>query len=207
MTSMILGAGGFTGEVQSQAAIEEIVVIAQKREQRLEDVGLAVSVFSGARIRELGFTQSVELAAMTPGVSRSGSSCEQTAQFSIRGVTQKFDGFLNVSYGSYNLVRVEGAVGGSVTKDVSGRISVLYNHHDTIIDNTIPAGLPEGFSGSEFGQTEIWNDDQWAARGQLLLDINDRADLLVSAYTATQQPSVGNWQHLPTTAVSNEDGT
>jgi len=45
-----------------QNVIEEIVVTAQKREQNMQDVGIAVSSFSNADIRELGMLRPEDLA-------------------------------------------------------------------------------------------------------------------------------------------------
>lgn len=68
--------------------LEEVVVTAQKREQSLQDVGVAVSAFSGNEMRQLGFDSSVDIAAMTPGVHVAGSYGGHMQQFTIRGVTQ-----------------------------------------------------------------------------------------------------------------------
>ena len=49
--------------------LEEIVVTAQKREQSLNDVGIAVTAFTGDDVRRLGFTEPLDLAAQTPNVN------------------------------------------------------------------------------------------------------------------------------------------
>jgi len=67
---------------------KEIVVTAQKREQNVQDVGISISTFSGDQLRELGVTDSPELAAFTPGVHISGNLAGQNTQLTIRGVTQ-----------------------------------------------------------------------------------------------------------------------
>lgn len=51
------------------AMIEEVVVTAQKREQNLQDVGIAVTAFSGDTIKEMGFSNSTDVAAQTPGLN------------------------------------------------------------------------------------------------------------------------------------------
>ncbi len=70
------------------AMLEEVVVTAQKREQNLQDVGIAVSAFTGEQMEAMGVTQSIDIAAFTPGVHISGNLAGQNTQFSIRGVTQ-----------------------------------------------------------------------------------------------------------------------
>lgn len=68
--------------------LEEIKVTAQRREQSLQDVGIAVTAFSGDQLRALDVTQSFELANFTPGVHLSGNLGGQNTQVTIRGVTQ-----------------------------------------------------------------------------------------------------------------------
>jgi len=68
--------------------LEEITVTAQKREQLANDVGIAITAFSGAQMNALGFETSTELIAYTPGVSLAGDIGGQRAIFNIRGVVQ-----------------------------------------------------------------------------------------------------------------------
>lgn len=68
--------------------LEEVVVSAQKREQSIQDVGIAISAFTGDQLAELGVTESFDIAAFTPGVHISGNLAGQNTQFTIRGVTQ-----------------------------------------------------------------------------------------------------------------------
>lgn len=76
-------------EVLAQSGVlEEVTVTAQKREQSLQDVGIAISAFSGEQMKTLGMEKSFDIAAFTPGVHISGNLAGQNTQFSIRGVTQ-----------------------------------------------------------------------------------------------------------------------
>ena len=68
--------------------IEEIMVTAQKREQSLQDVGIAITAFTGAQIDQLGLDDSIELIRFTPGVAMAGDLGGQRALFAIRGVVQ-----------------------------------------------------------------------------------------------------------------------
>jgi len=72
----------------AQGVLEEIVVTAQKREQNIQDVGIAINAFSGDQMRDLGIERSFDIAAFAPGVHISGNLAGQNTQFSIRGVTQ-----------------------------------------------------------------------------------------------------------------------
>jgi len=72
----------------AQGVLEEIIVTAQKREQNIQDVGIAINAFSGDQMRDLGIERSFDIAAFSPGVHISGNLAGQNTQFSIRGVTQ-----------------------------------------------------------------------------------------------------------------------
>ncbi len=67
---------------------DEIVVTAQKREENVQDVGIAIAAFSGEQLRAMGIENSADIASFTPGVHLSGSLAGQNTQFTIRGVTQ-----------------------------------------------------------------------------------------------------------------------
>lgn len=66
----------------------EIVVTAQRREQSVKDVGIAITAFRGRELDERGIVNSVDVARVTPGAFVSTSGGGQFSQFSIRGVTQ-----------------------------------------------------------------------------------------------------------------------
>ncbi len=76
------------------------------------------------------------------------------------------DGYLEVEYGSYNRVRLEGAVGGG-TDTLSGRLSGLYLEQDGYIKNRI-------------GEDMI-SADRESLRGQLLYTPNDNLEVLFKA--------------------------
>ena len=67
---------------------DEIVVTAQKRAQNIQDVGIAVTAYTGDQLRQLGVIDSTNLAAFSPGVHISGNLAGQNTQLTIRGVTQ-----------------------------------------------------------------------------------------------------------------------
>ena len=66
----------------------DIIVTAQRREQNVQKVGIAITAFSGEQLRALNVTDSRELAAITPGVHLGGALAGQNSQYTIRGVTQ-----------------------------------------------------------------------------------------------------------------------
>ena len=54
---------------ESAVVLEEIVVTAQKREESLADIGMAVDVVSGDRIREAGAASLIDLGRFSPGLN------------------------------------------------------------------------------------------------------------------------------------------
>jgi len=74
----------------SAAGLEEIVVTAQKRAERLIDTPQSVSVVSGADLAKLGAVQFSDFANTVPGLSFSTAGAGNT-QITLRGVTVGFD--------------------------------------------------------------------------------------------------------------------
>ena len=79
----------FPGWLNAQI-LEEIVVTAQKKEQSLQDVGVSVTAFNDAQIAALGWDNSLDVAAQTPGLITTSNTGDTAniALFSIRGVSQ-----------------------------------------------------------------------------------------------------------------------
>ncbi|WP_164155305.1 TonB-dependent receptor [Sandarakinorhabdus rubra] len=65
---------------------EEIVVTAQKTEQKLKDVPITVTAYTGRTLREIGVTQFDQLAAFVPGLNVQEQSPNNPG-FVIRGIT------------------------------------------------------------------------------------------------------------------------
>ncbi len=74
------GAGDAGGE-------PDIVVTAQKREQRLQDVGIAVTVLNAESIRNLNITNATDIVRAIPNLRFNAYSSSQVV-FNIRGVSQ-----------------------------------------------------------------------------------------------------------------------
>ena len=257
---------------QRASVLEEIIVTAQKREQSIQDVGITITAYSGYQIKALGFEDSSDIAAMTPGVYISGAVGGQQSLFTIRGVTQndfndttespiavyvddsyvgfsqgqlfgmfdlervevlkgpqgtlfgrnatgglihyisrkptqELEGYGEVTYGSYNQARFEGAVGGPLSDTLAARAAVFYNRFDEIIDNDYPnrfvtlngAPLP-------IGGEDIFNDDSLAFRGQLLFQPNEDIEFLLIGNYARSRLSTAPLLEIPTVPILNAAG-
>jgi iron complex outermembrane receptor protein len=114
--------------------------------------------------------------------------------FTTRSPTTTPEGFLDLTYGSYDHVRVEGALGGPLSDAFSARVSVLFNRHDEILKNQFPGGDDE------------WNDHTLAGRLRLRYEPTDnlRADL--SVFGGKSRFSTSPYQHVSTLNEYNAQG-
>lgn len=229
------------------AVLEEIVVVAQKRDQSLQDVGIAVSAFTGDQLDQLGWDTAEQVTAMSPGVTTIQPNGPSAFFTNIRGVaqndfsgdhqespvavyvdevyisaasgagfqlfdfervevlrgpqgtlfgrnatgglvhyitrkpSQELDGYIKGTYGDYDQLKFEGAVGGGITDKISGRLSFTTNNHDGIYKNRIGSNLNDG--------------DDWAIRGQVLIDFNDRTSWLLNLRRGEQDVNVAPFSH------------
>jgi iron complex outermembrane receptor protein len=73
--------------VSLQAAVlEEVMVTATKREQSSQDVGIAISAYTGNQIEQLGFENAQQVTAMAPGVHTIQPNGESNYAIAMRGV-------------------------------------------------------------------------------------------------------------------------
>ncbi len=81
------------------------------------------------------------------------------------------NGYGRISYGSYNGVSAQGAVGGQIAGDaLSTRISAIYQRQDGYVDNVLPSGTTKDrFEGYK----------EFAGRVQFLLKPSDSFDVLL----------------------------
>ncbi len=68
------------------AVLEEVMVTATKRSQSTQDIGIAISAFTGDQMEQLGFDNAQQVTAMAPGVSTIQPNGEANYAVAIRGV-------------------------------------------------------------------------------------------------------------------------
>jgi len=96
---LAVAAGGQTALAQSGQSggdsrntyLEEVIVTAQKREENVQDVPIAISVFSETELDRLGIVDLAGISLRTPGFSM-GSKDAASSQLSIRGIGSVDDG-------------------------------------------------------------------------------------------------------------------
>jgi iron complex outermembrane receptor protein len=69
------------------AAIEEVIVTAQKRDENIQDVGISISAFSAKQLEQLGIKNTIDITQQVPGLHLFTFSPAFTV-FSLRGVSQ-----------------------------------------------------------------------------------------------------------------------
>ena len=85
-----------------------------------------------------------------------------------RKPTSETEGYLNLSYGNYDAVTAEGAVGGALGSDkVSGRVSFKYDDH-------------AGYGENRFRGIDINDWNSYAFRAQLILQATENLSILLS---------------------------
>ena len=84
---LLAGAQQATTPAPGERAIEEIVVTANRREERLQDVGLSVTALGSASLENLNITTATDITRAVPSLKMNAYSSSQVV-FNIRGVAQ-----------------------------------------------------------------------------------------------------------------------
>jgi len=103
--------------------------------------------------------------------------------------TEEMEAYIDITAGEYSKRRVEGAVGGSLTDSIQGRISGVWDNNDGWLEND---------AGPDLGAV-----DTYALRGQLLFLLDDDTDLLLQVSNGDGKKEQG-YGHTP--AGYNDDG-
>ncbi|WP_016747665.1 TonB-dependent receptor [Rhizorhabdus wittichii] len=126
----------------AQGADDEIVVTAQKREQKLQDIGLSVTAIGGAMLDSVGRQDMTALAAQVPGLQVAQYSPTITV-FNIRGVSQNdFADSQEAPIAFYNdevYVSALGAISGQMF-DLE-RVEMLRGPQGTLFGRNATGGL------------------------------------------------------------------
>ena len=144
-------------------------------------IGLAFSAFDIDRVEVLRGPQGSLFGRNATG---------GLAHFISRRPTDATDGYMDVTFGERNLVRVEGAFGGALAEGIDARISLQSNHYDPLFRNTFgPASDAE-------------NGNDWALRGQLLFKLPDNSQLLLLGRLSRTDVHAGSWEERTTKNIA-----
>jgi iron complex outermembrane receptor protein len=160
------------------AALEEIVVTAQKREQTLQDVSVAVTAFTGEDMHALKMTRPQDLGAQTPGLQVKSSFSEELPVFTVRGIgLNDFSPVVNPTTSVYVnevLIPYHTMLGMQVF-DID-RVEVLRGPQGTLYGRNNTGGAinfvtrkptqePEGYARVDYGSYRTVEIDAAAGRG------------------------------------------
>jgi iron complex outermembrane receptor protein len=101
VTSALIAPALALAEERTVAEVGEIVVTAQKRSQNINDVPIAISAFSGAKLADAGVKSLETLSTVTPGLTVSDTAATGVPIYTIRGI-----GFSDYSTGASSTVGV-----------------------------------------------------------------------------------------------------
>ena len=193
--------------VTAQSLLEEVVVTAQKRDQGLQDVGIAVSAFTGDQLRAFDATDSFDIAAYTPGVHISGNLAGQNTQFTIRGVTQ--NDFNDIIESPNAVYLDEGYVAIAQAQTFAlldlERVEILKGPQGTLFGRNATGGVVsffskkpsfeefEGFIQADFGQFDVPNNaNRMAIEGAVGVPISDTVAIRAALRYSEQDPYLEN---------------
>ncbi|MCB2114512.1 MAG: TonB-dependent receptor [Parvularculaceae bacterium] len=99
--------------------------------------------------------------------------------FTTARPTEEFEAKAQFEYGNFNHLRAAGVVSGAIAPGVvSGRVSIVTDSRDGIADNLV------------LGR-DVNSENSWSTRGQLLFNLSDNAEWLVSGdYRKVDQDSL-----------------
>ncbi|MFK8048928.1 MAG: TonB-dependent receptor [Halioglobus sp.] len=155
--------------------LEEVIVTAQKREQNLQDVPIAVSAFSGEMLEQSGVADMFDLQTNAPSLRVSQTQNASTTTFSIRGVFTSSQNFgLESSVGLYvdGVYRARQSSMINNMVDVAG-VEVLRGPQGTLFGRNTPAGavsinsVKPDHEGSGFIEATVGEYDLLSASGAI----------------------------------------
>jgi outer membrane receptor protein involved in Fe transport len=167
--------------VGAQALLEEVVVTAQKREQNLQDVPVAVTAFSAQMLEQSGVKDLFDLAANAPSLQVVQAQSSTTTAFGIRGVYTSAQNFgLESSVGLYVDDVYHSRQGSMVNNMVDvASVEVLRGPQGTLFGRNTPSGailinsVRPDFEETGFLEASAGNYDLYGASGAKSLTVID----------------------------------
>jgi iron complex outermembrane receptor protein len=202
-----------------QAALEEVVVTARKREESLQETPVAVSAFTGESMQELGMTNISDLTKVVPNVDMySGNGTTGAGNVFIRGIGARntgvnFDSGVGIYVDGVYVSRADGAVLDNV--DLQS-VQVLRGPQGTLFGKNTTGGAilyTTNRPNEEYGghaEVRVGNYNQLDSK--LTVNIPLIGDTLMSRFSLYETKSDG-YVHseipngLPTQAVGNNGYT
>jgi iron complex outermembrane receptor protein len=187
--------------IEAQPLLEEITVTAQRREQNLQDVPIAISAVTAQAIEDRGLTNVAQISDFTPNVQMDGTSpfsgSSSVLSPYVRGIGQNDFAFnLEPGVGVYvDGVYLARTIGANVDLLDIDRIEVLKGPQGTLFGrNTI---------GGALNITTRRPADEFSYRGELTVGDFSRADFRFSVDVPSDN---GNVLSSIALSMKNRDG-
>lgn len=170
--------------------LEEVVVMAQKRSENVQDVPVAVSVMTAEMIRESGMQTIKRLTDLNPSVSYDPAQSFQRSSLKIRGIgtlgnSRSFEGAVGVFVDG--VYRPRTAMGLMDLLDIR-RLEVLRGPQSTLFGKNTVAGAiaiestsPEIGEAGGYVEARVGNLDSTFLTGALNVPLGEAAALRVAA--------------------------
>ncbi len=188
-----------TANVSAQV-LEEVVITAQKREQRIQDVGIAVTALTGDQISALGMSNAQNVVDMSPGVQIVQPNSVSSFSFAIRGVIQ-------VDFADHQEAPVSVYVDEAYVSQTSGagfmlfdldRVEILRGPQGTLFGRNATGGLAHFITRkpaqetSGYAEVKFGSYDQVGFEGAIGGGITEDISARLSAAINTHDPYVNN---------------
>jgi len=140
--------------------------------------------FPGATGMQMFDLERVEVLRGPQGTLYGRNATGGLVHFISRRPGEETDGYINIQGGSYNMLRVEGAVGGALSDTVRARIAGVHNRHDGYVKNR---------SGKDARE-----DRSTSLRAIVEMDLNDDfTATFTGRYNIVDMAAGGVYQHKP----------
>ena len=181
---------------QSGTELQEVIVTAQKRSERLQDVPVSVTALTAEQLDSYRLNSGTDIAQLAPNLRVSVAGNEDQPKFSIRGLSQ-FDTNLNSSSPTgvfYDEVYISSQfLGGPQIFDLQ-QVEVLRGPQGTLFGKNTSAGLIDfisrapSLSGNNpsYFSVEGGNNDYYEAQGATDIPLIDQTLAARVAFNASE---------------------
>ena len=173
---------------QDSVLLEGVIVTAQKREQRAQDVGIAITAITGEQMRALGYTNAQEVTALAPGVSTLQPNGEANYSIGIRGVanndfTTNVESPIAIYVDEVYISQMSGA--GFLLFDIE-RVEILRGPQGTLFGRNATGGLVQYITVkpsnemSGYGSVTYGRFNRIKAQGAFNLPLSETVSVRIS---------------------------